>query len=40
MVLFNASSGGVFDQLSNTVGLFANEVNQKGNAVTKIWELK
>jgi hypothetical protein len=40
IVLFNASSGGVFDQLSNTVGVFANEVNQKGNAVTKIWELR
>ncbi len=40
VVFFNASSGGVFDQLSSTVGLFANEVNQKGNAVTKIWELK
>jgi hypothetical protein len=40
IVLFNATSGGVFDQLSGTVGLFANEVNQKGNAVTKIWELK
>jgi hypothetical protein len=40
IVLFNASSGGIFDQLSTTVGVFANEVNQKGNAVTKIWELK
>ena len=40
MVLFNASSGGLFDKLSTTVGIFANEVNQKGNAVTKIWELK
>lgn len=40
IVFFNATSGGVFDQLSSTVGVFANEVNQKGNAVTKIWELK
>ncbi len=40
IVFFNASSGGVFDQLSSTVGVFANEVNQNGNAVTKIWELK
>ena len=40
VVFFNATSGGVFDQLSSTVGIFANEVNQKGNAVTKIWELK
>lgn len=39
VVFFNASSGGVFGQLSSTVGIFANEVNQKGNAVTKIWEL-
>jgi hypothetical protein len=40
IVFFNATSGGVFDHLSSTVGVFANEVNQKGNAVTKIWELK
>lgn len=40
IVFFNATSGGVFDELSSTVGVFANEVNQKGNAVTKIWELK
>lgn len=40
VVFFNASSGGIFGQLSSTVGIFANEVNQKGNAVTKIWELK
>lgn len=40
MVFFNASSGGVFAPLSKTVGIFADEVNQKGNAVTKIWELK
>lgn len=40
IVFFNATPGGVFDQLSSTVGVFANEVNQKGNAVTKIWELK
>jgi hypothetical protein len=40
MVFFNASSGGVFTPLSKTVGIFADEVNQKGNAVTKIWELK
>jgi hypothetical protein len=40
VVFFNASSGGVFEQLPSTVGIFANEVNQKGNAVTKIWELK
>lgn len=40
IVLFNASSEGVFDHLSDTVGVFANEVNQKGNAVTKVWELK
>jgi hypothetical protein len=40
VVFFNALSGGVFDQLSSTVGIFANEVNQKGNAVTKIWELQ
>jgi hypothetical protein len=40
IVFFNATPGGVFEQLSSTVGVFANEVNQKGNAVTKIWELK
>jgi len=40
IVLFNASAVGVFDHLSDTVGVFANEVNQKGNAITKIWELK
>jgi len=40
LVLFNASSGGVFSSLSKTIGIFADEVNQKGNAVTKIWELK
>jgi hypothetical protein len=40
IVFFNASSSGVFAPLSKTVGIFADEVNQKGNAVTKIWELK
>lgn len=40
IVFFNATPGGTFDQLSSTVGVFVNEVNQKGNAVTKIWELK
>lgn len=40
IVFFNATSGGVFDQLSSTVGIFVKEVNQKGNAVTNIWELK
>lgn len=40
IVFFKATPGGTFDQLSSTVGVFANEVNQKGNAVTKIWELK
>jgi hypothetical protein len=39
-VFFNASSGGEFASLSNTVGVFADQINQKGNAVTKIWELK
>jgi hypothetical protein len=37
-VFFNASSGGDFASLS--VGVFADQINQKGNAVTKIWELK
>jgi hypothetical protein len=40
IVFFNATPGGAFEQLSSTVGVFANEVNQKGNAVTKIWELQ
>ncbi len=40
VVFFNATHGGTFDQLTTTVGVFANEVNQNGNAVTKIWELK
>ena len=40
IVIFSASSGGVFDHLSDTVGIFANQVNQKGNALTKIWEVK
>ncbi|MGE5683528.1 MAG: hypothetical protein ACM3ZS_00085 [Nitrososphaerota archaeon] len=40
IVFFNATPGSVFEQLSSTVGVFANEVNQKGNAVTKIWELQ
>jgi hypothetical protein len=39
MIFFNPSSG-VFNELSGTVGIFANEVNQKGNAVTKVWELQ
>ena len=39
-VFFNASSGGDFASLSKTVGVFADQINQKGNAVTKIWELK
>jgi hypothetical protein len=39
-VFFNASSDGDFASLSKTVGVFADQINQKGNAVTKIWELK
>lgn len=39
MIFFNPSSG-VFNELSGTVGIFANEVNQKGNAVTKVWRLQ
>ena len=39
-VFFNASSGGDFASLSKTVGVFTDQINQKGNAVTKIWELK
>jgi hypothetical protein len=39
-VFFNASSNGDFASLSNTVGVLADQINQKGNAVTKIWELK
>ena len=39
-VFFNASSGGDFASLSKSVGVFADQINQKGNAVTKIWELK
>jgi hypothetical protein len=39
-VFFNCSSGGDFASLSKTVGVFADQINQKGNAVTKIWELK
>jgi len=39
MIFFNPSSG-VFSELSDTVGIFANEVNQKGNAVTKVWQLQ
>jgi hypothetical protein len=39
-VFFNASSGGDFASLSKTVGVFADQINQKGNTVTKIWELK
>ena len=39
-VFFNASSGGEFASLSKTVGVFADQIDQKGNAVTKIWELK
>jgi len=39
MIFFNPSSG-VFNELSGTIGIFANEVNQKGNAVTKVWQLQ
>ena len=39
-VFFNASSEGEFASLSKTVGVFADQVDEKGNAVTKIWELK
>ena len=39
MIFFNPSSG-VFNELSSTVAVFANEVNQKGNAVTKVWQLQ
>ena len=39
-VFFNASTDGDFASLSKTVGVFADQINQKGNAVTKIWELK
>lgn len=39
-VFFNASSDRDFASLSKTVGVFADQINQKGNAVIKIWELK
>ena len=39
-VFFNASSDGEFASLSKTVGVFADQINQKGNTITKIWELK
>lgn len=29
IVFFNATPGGVFEQLSSTVGVFANKVNQR-----------
>ena len=39
-VFFNASSEREFASLSKTVGVFADQVDEMGNAVTKIWELK
>jgi len=39
-VFFSASSAGEFASLSKTVGVFADQIDQNGNAITKIWELK
>jgi hypothetical protein len=39
-VFFKSSPDGEFASLSTTVGVFAERIDQKGNAVTKILELK
>jgi len=39
-MFFNTSSAAEFASLSKTVGMFADQIDQKGNAITKIWELK
>jgi hypothetical protein len=39
-VVFDNSTSNDFSTISNTVAVFADQINQNGNTVTKIWELK
>ena len=38
-VTFDTKDTGALSVLKNTVGVLADEIDQKGNAITKIWKL-
>ena len=39
-VTFETDDTGALSLLKNTIGVLADEINQQGNAITKIWKLK
>ncbi|HZL23155.1 MAG TPA: hypothetical protein VFC05_07515 [Nitrososphaeraceae archaeon] len=39
-VTFNTNDTGALSLLKNTVGVLADEIDQQGNAITKIWKLE
>ncbi len=39
-VFFSTTSTGEFASLAKIVGVYADQIDQKGNTVTKVWELK
>ena len=39
-VTFDTNDTGALSLLKNTVGVLADEIDQQGNAITKIWKLK
>ena len=39
-VFFNTSPTGEFASLAKIVGVYADQIDEKGNTVTKVWELK
>jgi hypothetical protein len=39
-VAFDTNDAGSLSLLKNTIGVLANEIDQQGNAITKIWKLE
>ena len=39
-VTFDTNDTGALSLLKNTIGVLADEINQQGNAITKIWKLE
>ena len=39
-VIFDTNDTGALSLLKNTIGVLADEIDQQGNAITKIWKLE
>ena len=39
-VTFDTNDTGALSLLKNTIGVLADEIDQQGNAITKIWKLE